>query len=223
MRKLLLIAGIAVLSAPGLASADTTTCHRDRDNNRVVGTVVGAGLGALLGSSIAGHGDRTAGAVIGGVGGGLAGNAIAGSSVRCDRYDNGYYDRYGRWHYATGYYDRYNRWVAVTPGRGYFDSYGRWYATAPAAEYRGADVAYVGGRLDAREDRVEERIRSAERAGALSQFDADRDYRFLSAIRSRQAMLAGDHDGLTAADRDDIAMRLDRLNDRLNDEGAGGY
>ena|SRR6516164_4266721 len=223
MRKLLLIAGVAVLSAPGLARADITTCHRDRDTNRVVGTAVGAGLGALIGAGIAGHHDRAAGAVIGGVGGGLAGNAIGGSTVRCDRYDNGYFDSYGRWHYASGYYDRYHRWVGATPGRGYFDGDGRWIETAPAAGYRGADVAYVGGGLDAREDRVEERIRSAERAGVLSGYDAERDYRYLDDIRSRQAVLADDHNGLNAADRNEIAMRLNGLNDRLNAEGAGGY
>jgi hypothetical protein len=198
-------------------------CHRDRDANRVVGTVVGAGLGALLGAGIAGHHDRAAGAVIGGVGGGLAGNAIGGSTVHCDRYDNGYYDRDGRWHYASGYYDRYNRWVVATPGRGYFDSDGRWIPVAASAEYRGADAAYVGGGLNAREDRIEERIRSAESEGALSRYDADRDYRYLNDIRDRQAMLANDHDGLNAADRDEIARRLNRLSDRLNAEDAGGY
>ena len=222
MRRLLLIAGVAVLSVPGLASADTT-CHHGRDTNRAVGTVVGAGLGALLGAGIAGHHDRAAGAVIGGVGGGLAGNAIGGSTVRCDRYDNGYYDSDGRWHYATGYYDRYHRWVAATPGRGYFDNDGRWIPTAPAAEYRGADVAYVGGGMTAREDRIEDRIRSAESAGVITRYDADRDYRSLNAIRSRQAELANEHDGLNVADRNEIAMRLNGLDDRLNAEGAGGY
>jgi hypothetical protein len=45
--------------------------------------VVGALGGALLGSAIAGHGDKTAGAVIGGVGGAVVGSSIAASNGRC--------------------------------------------------------------------------------------------------------------------------------------------
>lgn len=223
MSKLVLIASVAALALPSLANAQTT-CHREKDTNRVVGTVVGAAAGALLGSAIAGHHNSTAGAVVGGVGGGLAGNAIGGSSVHCDRYDNGYYDNRGEWHYANGYRDRYGRWARGAPGAGYYDHYGRWVAVAPSAGYAGADVSYGGGySLRDRENRIERRIRSAENAGVLSSYDADRAYRSLNYIRSRQASLADDHGGLTAADRSDIAGRLDQLNDRLGEDGAGRY
>jgi len=40
------------------------------------GTIIGAIAGGLLGSQVAGRGDRTIGAVIGGAAGALAGNAI---------------------------------------------------------------------------------------------------------------------------------------------------
>ena len=60
MRIHQLVAGVAVAALmPTLALAQTT-CEQ-RSTNRVVGTVAGAGLGALLGSAIAGHGDRTTG------------------------------------------------------------------------------------------------------------------------------------------------------------------
>src|SRR5260370_39298277 len=143
MRKLVLIAGLAALAIPGLASAQTT-CHQEKNNNRVVGTVLGAGIGALIGSGLAGHHNSTGAAVAGGVVGGVAGNAIGGSTVHCDHYDNGYYDRDGRWHEASGYYDRDGRWERTYPGTGYYDASGRWYP-ARAADAYGRDVAYAGG------------------------------------------------------------------------------
>ena len=63
MRKLLLVAGLAAAALiPSLAVAQPS-CEQQRDN-RVVGTLAGAGIGALLGSAIAGHDDRAAGAVV---------------------------------------------------------------------------------------------------------------------------------------------------------------
>src|SRR5579871_1079733 len=197
--KLLLLASVAALAVPALASAQTT-CHHEKDTDRVVGTVIGAGVGAVVGSAIAGPHHATAGAIVGGVGGGLAGNAVGGSAVHCDRYDNGYYDSDGGWHAAGGYYAADGRWIATAPGAGYYDNDGRWVPTAPPARYYGADVAYAGSSLEAREERTERRIRSAEDAGALSEYDADRAYRSLNAIRDSQASLSDDHDGLTAAD-----------------------
>lgn len=46
------------------------------------GTIVGAIAGGLLGSQVAGRGDRTIGALIGGAAGALAGNAIDRSDCR---------------------------------------------------------------------------------------------------------------------------------------------
>ena len=222
MRKLLLIAGVAALTIPGLANAQTT-CHHEKNNDRVVGTIVGAGLGALLGSAIAGHHDRGVGAVAGAVGGGVVGNAVGGSAVHCDRYDNGYYDRDGNWRaangYGSGYYDRDGRWVGAAPtGGGYYDRDGRWVERAPDSERYGADAAYAGGNLYARESDLERQIRSAQYNGRLSSYDANRMYRQLNGIRSRQERLKDDHDGLTDSDVAELSSRLDNLSERLGSE-----
>ena len=80
MRKLLLIAGLAVsLATPVVTvqSADAATrCERNKSNNRVAGTVGGALLGALAGSAIDGGRNNTAGILIGGAAGGYAGNQL---------------------------------------------------------------------------------------------------------------------------------------------------
>jgi hypothetical protein len=53
-------------------------CHDDG----TAGTIIGAIAGGLLGSSVAGRGDRTVGALIGGGAGALIGNAIASDDCR---------------------------------------------------------------------------------------------------------------------------------------------
>jgi len=140
MRKLLLAAGLAAAALiPSLASAQS--CEHQRDN-QVVGTVAGAGLGALLGSAIAPRGDRTAGAIIGGVGGAVVGNQVTRPYADCT-HAYGYYDRNSQWHAnaieradARGYYDRDGAWVDGAPN-GYYDTGGRWIAAAatPADGY----------------------------------------------------------------------------------------
>lgn len=55
-------------------------CKRD---NGTTGLVIGAGVGALAGSQIAGSGDRTLGAIIGAVGGGLIGREIDRGELKC--------------------------------------------------------------------------------------------------------------------------------------------
>jgi hypothetical protein len=80
MRNLLLAGGlVAALALPGLADAQTpqTRCERSNSTNRVAGTVVGAGIGALLGSAIAGNSSNTAGTIVGGVAGAVAGNQLS--------------------------------------------------------------------------------------------------------------------------------------------------
>ncbi len=49
-------------------------CERDQTNRRVAGTVVGAGVGALAGSAIAGNSSNTEGAIAGGAIGAIIGN-----------------------------------------------------------------------------------------------------------------------------------------------------
>ena len=140
MRKHLLLAGFAALTLiPSLAVAETN-CETHR-GNRVAGTVVGGGIGALLGSAIAGRGDRTAGAVIGGIGGAVLGNQISKPKADC-AHAYGYYDKAGNWHAnavdradAQGYFDRDGNWIDGTPN-GHYDRNGRWVA-ASASEASG--------------------------------------------------------------------------------------
>ena len=124
MRKLFMVAGLAAAALiPSLASAQQS-CESQR-GNQVAGTVVGAGLGALLGSALAGRGSHTEGAVLGGVGGAVIGNAASAPSADC-AHAYGYYDRNSQWHAnavaradARGYYDRNGAWVTGAPN-GYY-------------------------------------------------------------------------------------------------------
>jgi len=60
--------------------------RRSRDNgDQVLGGVVGALAGGVIGSQVAGRGSRTEGAVIGGLLGGVTGAAIAGNDSRSRR------------------------------------------------------------------------------------------------------------------------------------------
>jgi len=208
MRKLLLIAGMIAMTAPGLAMAQPS-CHQAKDDNRVAGTVVGAGVGALIGGSIG----RGPGAVAGAVGGGVVGNVAGGNSVHCDQ--TGYYDSNGVWHQADGYYDADGRWVANVPPDGYYDSYGRWVATAPTGY--GADVSYTGrpGDIDGREDWLSTRIQANLDGGYISHQDADQAFGDLNSIRRLEARLRSDHDGLTDNDRAELNARLDDLSNNI--------
>lgn len=137
MRKHILAAGIAAAAfLPSMALAQET-CPQQRDS-RVAGTVVGAGVGALLGSAVAGRDDRGKGAVVGGIGGAIIGNQIAKSKADCAR-AYGYYDSNGAWHAtavprsdASGYYARDGAWVDGAPN-GYYDASGRWVAASNSA------------------------------------------------------------------------------------------
>ena len=222
LRKLLLIAGVAALTLPGLAHADTV-CHHEKNNNRVVGTVVGAVGGGLIGNAIThGHGPGT---VLGAIAGGVAGNVIGGSSVHCDRYDNGYYDRDGDWHYSSyrtsGYYDEDGRWIAYSaPRGGYYDAYGRWVPNgSPSAGYYGRDSSYYGGgNFDYRLNRAEDRIRNDEASGRISGYAANRAFTDINRLRGREERLENEHGGLTAGDVDDLTARLNGVIARAEGE-----
>ena len=109
MRSLAIIAGVAVAIAA--APAAEAACQK-----RTNGTIIGALGGALLGSTVAGRGDRTEGALIGGAAGGLVGNQVS----KCKRAP----PRYAR---QTSY----QRAAAQPAGpvcryetRSYYDAYG---------------------------------------------------------------------------------------------------
>ena len=140
MRKHLIAAGLAAATLiPSIALAQTT-CEQRRDN-RVAGTLAGAGVGALLGSAIAGH-DRTAGAIVGGIGGAVVGNQLTKPNADC-AHAYGYYDSNRVWHanalqraQATGYYDNEGKWIDGAPN-GYYDGQGRWVVASGRADAAG--------------------------------------------------------------------------------------
>ncbi|MFZ3007480.1 MAG: glycine zipper 2TM domain-containing protein [Phenylobacterium sp.] len=153
MRKTLLAAGIAAAALLPTFALAQQTCEQQQQNNRVAGTVIGAGLGAILGSQVSGNGARTEGSVIGAIGGAIAGNQIAKSRSNCASANAyGYYDTNGAWHAnavnqasAQGYYDRDGRWVDGAPN-GYYDSQNRWIAAntnASASGYYDRNGRYV--------------------------------------------------------------------------------
>jgi hypothetical protein len=110
MRTLLTtgVIGAAALALTACASDGygryASACERDQQTREAAGTAVGAGIGALAGSGIAGRGDRTEGAVIGGIAGAVVGNQLSKSREACDVYYDGsgrayYYDPQGRPYY----------------------------------------------------------------------------------------------------------------------------
>jgi hypothetical protein len=169
MRKLLLVAGLAAAALiPSMAFAQQS-CEQQHDNQALT-TLAGAGIGALVGATIAPRRDEGAGALIGAG----SGAVIANQASRPDRdcaHAYGYYDRNNQWHAnatdradARGYYDRDGAWVDGPPngaygsdGRwiaasdpnadGYYDDHGRWAPVASGGYYveRGQWVASVSG------------------------------------------------------------------------------
>ena len=238
MLKPLLLAGLAAAAfIPSLASAQDS-CQQAQHDNRVAGTIVGAGLGAILGGAITGHGG---GAVVGGVGGAVAGNVIAGSGTRCGENQYGYYDGGGRWVPTTstayGYYGPDGRWVANAPAgyapngygqNGYSQNGGdRGYAPPPAPAY-GRDAAYTDrdhSRMNfrEREDRMDQRIRQSISNGTIGDREGRRDLHELADIRRMEADYRSADGHMNDGQRADIDQRLDALRDRLhmdNDQRA---
>lgn len=134
MRRYFMTTIVAATALVPAAAFAQQSCEQQR-SSRVVGTVAGAGIGAVLGSVIAGRGDRTTGAIIGGVGGALIGNQVTKSDADC-AHAYGYYDSNNRWHAtgvsrtaAKGYYDRDGQWIDGAPN-GYYDASGRWNASS---------------------------------------------------------------------------------------------
>jgi hypothetical protein len=111
----------ATTLAPSFVQAQPD-CHRQKNEGRAIGTIIGGVGGALLGHALGSGGGKEGGAIIGGVGGAVAGNVVGGAAVNCStRY--GYYDDNGRWVPNTvseqGYYDADGHWVTTPPGQPY--------------------------------------------------------------------------------------------------------
>ena len=103
--------------------------RRSNNNDQVIGGVVGALAGGLIGSEVAGRNARTEGAVIGALVGGFAGASLADNNRRSS-YNGGRYNRsysnnrsYG---YNRSYGTRYNqnRYSNNSYNRGYSRSRG---------------------------------------------------------------------------------------------------
>jgi outer membrane lipoprotein SlyB len=234
MVRVLLFAGLAAAAltptlAPTVAFAQPH-CLEQRHENQVVGTILGAGVGAILGGAvIVRHGGSEGGAIIGGVGGAVAGNAIASSASHCGSNQYGYYDDSGRWipNTATAY--------------GYYDPDGHWVQTAsqdspppppmasgPAPGGYDQDAPRSFPRDEAREDtrerenhlqaRIERRIAD----GALDERQGRHATRDLEDIRRIDADYRSTDGRLNPDQRRDIDARLDALDQRLRaDRGDG--
>src|SRR5688500_7387731 len=112
MRSIAMIAGlaVAVVAAPAAEAA----CQK-----RTNGTIIGALGGALLGSAVAGRGDRTEGALIGGAAGGVVGNQVS----KCRRAPARSYSR-SRSSYQSAAYSQPRAPTCRYENRAYYDAYG---------------------------------------------------------------------------------------------------
>ncbi len=84
MRKLITLMALgltlAAAATPALAS---NACERDKHDAKVGGTLLGALGGAVVGSAVAGRGNKTGGALIGAAGGAVVGNQLSRSKRPC--------------------------------------------------------------------------------------------------------------------------------------------
>jgi len=69
-------------NAPGSAPY-YDQCRRDSNNRGIVGALLGAGIGATVGSQLAARGHRTDGSVLGGALGAFGGAAVGSNSAAC--------------------------------------------------------------------------------------------------------------------------------------------
>lgn len=208
MRKHLIFAGIAAASLiPTLAMAQET-CEQ-RSAHRAEGTAIGAVAGALLGSAVAGHGEKGTGAVVGGIGGAIIGNQASRGPRDC-AHAYGYYDNDNRWHdngvdrsVAYGYYDRNGVWIDGAP---------------PNVAGYTANASYTDRvhsmDVDTRIARIDERIDRGRADGTLSRREARRAMDALNDIKrdERRRMRYG-----RLSDRDEAMLqrRLDDLSARV--------
>jgi hypothetical protein len=88
------VTGVMALSAGATAQAQPyggsaygapyyDQCRRDSNNRGIVGALLGAGIGATVGSQLAARGHRTDGSVLGGALGAFGGAAVGSNSAAC--------------------------------------------------------------------------------------------------------------------------------------------
>jgi len=77
---------VAALSLPTMAQAsDYKNCGSKSQEEQVIAGLIGAVIGGVAGSQLAGNGARTEGSAIGAIAGGIAGAAIADGQNDCDK------------------------------------------------------------------------------------------------------------------------------------------
>jgi hypothetical protein len=86
------VTGVMALSAGATAQAQPyggpsnsyyDPCRRDSNNRGIIGALLGAGIGATVGSQLAARGHRTDGSVLGGALGAFGGAAVGSNSAAC--------------------------------------------------------------------------------------------------------------------------------------------
>ena len=236
MSKTLLIAALAgLVVAPSLASAETN-CQAHRSNNRAIGTIIGAGLGALFGNAVAEHGGKPGGTIIGGIGGGVAGNLIAGSGTKCDENRYGYYDQDGKWIPKTsntqGYYDANGQWVLYSANSsggnyanqndGYYDRNGQWVERRQESynqpsENRDREDRWheSGGDTRQREAWLDHRFRDGIAEGRIDRDDGHRALHELTDLRNLDSDYRAADGRLDSEQQAYIDGRLEHLKNRL--------
>ena len=99
--------GAASIATPSFAQpygyGAYEACRAKKSDNGTTGAVIGGLAGAVLGSQVAGRGDRTEGAVIGGLAGVLLGNTVGRSSAKSSHACEA--RSYGRASYRPSYAD----------------------------------------------------------------------------------------------------------------------
>jgi hypothetical protein len=202
--------------------------------DRTAGVVLGGVGGAIAGSTLSRPAYDCTHAY------GFYDNAGHWHGTGADRADaRGYYDRDGRWMDGapTGSYNSGGQWMASdappppqagndrhrdpAPSAGYYDNNGQWHESggAPNGPDYGANSAYRDqpGRMDqgagihAREDALDQQIRSAMNDGGISHYQARAALRTLQSIRNDEAAMRRYHGQLGDNDRAHVMGRLDRL------------
>lgn len=96
---------LPVVALPAMASAQSwdssraisEECQQRVNNNRLVGGLIGAGVGAAAGRGLANRGNRGEGGILGAVVGAVAGSEIGRRRIACDDHAQYTRDRRGAW------------------------------------------------------------------------------------------------------------------------------
>jgi Glycine zipper 2TM domain len=232
MSRWLLSTTLAAAVLVGGAASAEPGCPSNT-SNRTVGTIIGAGLGALFGNAVASHGGKPGGTIIGGVAGGVAGNMIAGSGSHCVSNRYGYYDAQGKWvpntSNAEGYYDADGHWVryadqhaaqASNQQDGYYDASGRWVPAPPPRHGDQGQGWNASADSREREAWLERRIRHEMDEGRMDRADGERTLKDLADVRRLDGEYRAYDGNLDADQQAYIDGRLENLRHRLRAEQA---